>query len=249
LKRFCHLTHTIKSMKFKWVWLDWKVILCAFKHSFNIKHIRMQCNSHYLYLCVSKNEPNTDIFILFGFGLCYIFNIGFFVTHFPMIIQFCVRRHAFAPFFCFLLKWFSCHVNHSPLLRFLHGKRNWNVPVYIAVWQAYFILNNFYAIWNLPIIRIFYVDGAKNFQKFDQKSFVSLLVRRFLVSDRRLCQTAISKKSTFFDIDTLSERDSLIDTVFPKLKDYCREQYGLEFQASRNKFSLIFLNLCFTIHW
>ncbi|CAF3962519.1 unnamed protein product [Rotaria sordida] len=34
--------------------------------------------------------------------------------------------------------------------------------------------------------------------------------------------------STFSD--TLSERDSLIDTVFPKLKDYCREKYGLEFQ-------------------
>ncbi|CAF4272884.1 unnamed protein product, partial [Adineta steineri] len=35
--------------------------------------------------------------------------------------------------------------------------------------------------------------------------------------------------STFSD--TLSERDSLIDTVFPKLKDYCREKYGLEFQV------------------
>ncbi|CAF2768681.1 unnamed protein product [Rotaria sp. Silwood2] len=31
---------------------------------------------------------------------------------------------------------------------------------------------------------------------------------------------------------TLSERDSLIDNVFPKLKDYCREKYGLEFQYS-----------------
>ncbi|CAF3192537.1 unnamed protein product [Rotaria sp. Silwood2] len=29
---------------------------------------------------------------------------------------------------------------------------------------------------------------------------------------------------------TLNERDSLIETVFPKLKDYCREKYGLEFQ-------------------
>ncbi|CAF4641417.1 unnamed protein product [Rotaria sp. Silwood2] len=36
--------------------------------------------------------------------------------------------------------------------------------------------------------------------------------------------------STFSD--TLSERDSLIDNVFPKLKDYCREKYGLEFQYS-----------------
>ncbi|CAF0992020.1 unnamed protein product [Adineta ricciae] len=31
-------------------------------------------------------------------------------------------------------------------------------------------------------------------------------------------------------IDTLAERDSLIENIFPKLKDYCREQYGLEFQ-------------------
>ncbi|UJR18077.1 hypothetical protein I4U23_004977 [Adineta vaga] len=36
--------------------------------------------------------------------------------------------------------------------------------------------------------------------------------------------------STFSD--TLCERDSLIENVFPKLKDYCREKYGLEFQYS-----------------
>ncbi|UJR16165.1 hypothetical protein I4U23_003075 [Adineta vaga] len=34
--------------------------------------------------------------------------------------------------------------------------------------------------------------------------------------------------STF--TDTLAERDSLIENIFPKLKDYCRQQYGLEFQ-------------------
>ncbi|CAF4750594.1 unnamed protein product [Rotaria sp. Silwood1] len=34
--------------------------------------------------------------------------------------------------------------------------------------------------------------------------------------------------STF--TDTLTERDSLIENIFPKLKDYCREKYGLEFQ-------------------
>ena len=32
-------------------------------------------------------------------------------------------------------------------------------------------------------------------------------------------------------LDTLAERDSLIENVFPKLKDYCREKYGLEFQV------------------
>jgi len=35
--------------------------------------------------------------------------------------------------------------------------------------------------------------------------------------------------STF--TDTLAERDSLIENAFPKLKDYCREKYGLEFQV------------------
>lgn len=44
-------------------------------------------------------------------------------------------------------------------------------------------------------------------------------------------------------IDTLSERDSLIDTVFPELKTYCREKYGLEFQV-RQIFFLI-VNLFF----
>ena len=33
------------------------------------------------------------------------------------------------------------------------------------------------------------------------------------------------------DLDTLTERDSLIENIFPKLKDYCREKYGLEFQV------------------
>lgn len=39
----------------------------------------------------------------------------------------------------------------------------------------------------------------------------------------------------FLSLDTLSERDSLIDTVFPKLKDYCRQKYGLEFQVSEKQ--------------
>lgn len=32
-------------------------------------------------------------------------------------------------------------------------------------------------------------------------------------------------------LDTLAERDSLIENVFPKLKEYCRLNYGLEFQV------------------
>ncbi|CAF1483626.1 unnamed protein product [Rotaria sp. Silwood1] len=34
--------------------------------------------------------------------------------------------------------------------------------------------------------------------------------------------------STF--TDTLIERDSLIENIFPRLKNYCREKYGLEFR-------------------
>lgn len=34
-----------------------------------------------------------------------------------------------------------------------------------------------------------------------------------------------------FVSDTLVERDSLIENVFPQLKDYCRQKYGLEFQV------------------
>jgi hypothetical protein len=90
---------------------------------------------------------------------------------------------------------------------------------------------------------MFYVDDAKNFPKFDQKSFVSLLVRRFLVSNCKLNQLLRLKKSMLLYVDTLSERDSLIDNVFPKLKDYCREKYGLEFQVSRNKFFLSCINI------
>ncbi|CAF2516523.1 unnamed protein product [Rotaria sp. Silwood2] len=41
-------------------------------------------------------------------------------------------------------------------------------------------------------------------------------------------RSKINQKLHF--LDTLTERDSLIENIFPKLKDYCREKYGLEFQ-------------------
>ena len=44
--------------------------------------------------------------------------------------------------------------------------------------------------------------------------------------------TAFSLISLFFScLDTTAERDSLIECVFPKLKNYCRENYGFEFQV------------------
>ncbi|CAF4090255.1 unnamed protein product [Adineta steineri] len=46
--------------------------------------------------------------------------------------------------------------------------------------------------------------------------------------DVRSKMVRVFVSSTF--TDTLAERDSLIENIFPKLKDYCRQQYGLEFQ-------------------
>ena len=40
---------------------------------------------------------------------------------------------------------------------------------------------------------------------------------------------SIFLSSTFSDMHT--ERDYLIENVYPKLKDYCQNQYGFEFQA------------------
>jgi len=49
-------------------------------------------------------------------------------------------------------------------------------------------------------------------------------------------------------LDTLSERDSLIESVFPKLKDYCREKYSLEFQVCIEESYLLFSHQCSIIH-
>ena len=31
--------------------------------------------------------------------------------------------------------------------------------------------------------------------------------------------------------DTINERNALVQHVYPKLREYCREKYGLEFQV------------------
>ena len=33
-------------------------------------------------------------------------------------------------------------------------------------------------------------------------------------------------------LDTSMERNTLMATVYPKIKDYCREKHGLEFQVN-----------------
>jgi len=34
--------------------------------------------------------------------------------------------------------------------------------------------------------------------------------------------------------DTTLERNMLMETVYPRLKDYCRERHGLDFQVGRS---------------
>ena len=41
----------------------------------------------------------------------------------------------------------------------------------------------------------------------------------------------VLKFSVFWVKDTAVERNLLMETVYPRLKDYCREQHGLEFQV------------------
>lgn len=61
--------------------------------------------------------------------------------------------------------------------------------------------------------------------------YLDLLRGRYSdIPDVRSKVVRIFVSSTF--TDTLAERDSLIENVFPKLKDYCRQQYGLELQVS-----------------
>ena len=53
----------------------------------------------------------------------------------------------------------------------------------------------------------------------------STFTGNYVLLFRKICS------SHCFLSDTLAERDSLIENIFPKLKDYCREKYGLEFQV------------------
>ena len=43
----------------------------------------------------------------------------------------------------------------------------------------------------------------------------------------------IFTSSTFTDM--LMERNTLMEYVYPKIKEYCRERHGLEFQVSKGK--------------
>ena len=46
--------------------------------------------------------------------------------------------------------------------------------------------------------------------------------------ERYLC---LNIKFEHFYLDTSMERNSLMQHIYPKLKEYCREKHGLEFQV------------------
>ena len=66
----------------------------------------------------------------------------------------------------------------------------------------------------------------------------SKLVRVFISSTFSGRRSDIVLNQIIFSgrIDTSTERDSLIESVFPRLKEYCRAKYGLEFQVSGNNY-------------
>lgn len=49
----------------------------------------------------------------------------------------------------------------------------------------------------------------------------------------------------FFFSDTEAERNALKEHVYPKLRDFCRENYGIEFQVSTK---ILMILICFTLN-
>ena len=52
-----------------------------------------------------------------------------------------------------------------------------------------------------------------------------------LSSNDFLFENRLTKRCDFRLTDTTVERNALMESVYPKLKDYCRERHGLEFQV------------------
>ena len=42
----------------------------------------------------------------------------------------------------------------------------------------------------------------------------------------------------------LMERNTLMEWVYPKIKEYCKERHGLEFQVNNNKPLITLLIIC-----
>ena len=51
-------------------------------------------------------------------------------------------------------------------------------------------------------------------------------------------------KIFFLLSDTTVERNALMADVYPRLKEYCRERHGLEFQVSLKSFCLYMYLIC-----
>ncbi len=64
-------------------------------------------------------------------------------------------------------------------------------------------------------------------------SLASKIVRIFTSSTftGRKMNIILYKISFFYYLDTSMERNSLMQHTYPKLKEYCREKHGLEFQV------------------
>ena len=52
----------------------------------------------------------------------------------------------------------------------------------------------------------------------------------------------MNKIFQFSYLDTHEERDYLIANIYPKLKDYCKKEYGIDFQVQTFEFQYKPLN-------
>jgi len=49
-------------------------------------------------------------------------------------------------------------------------------------------------------------------------------------------------------LDTNAERDYLIEKIYPRLKEYCKKNFDLDFQVETFYFDIKFKNSLFNIH-
>ena len=68
-------------------------------------------------------------------------------------------------------------------------------------------------------------------EKIVERIFAGNLTNLPMVSSKIV---RIFTSSTFTDM--LMERNTLMEYVYPRIKEYCRERHGLEFQVSKRSF-------------
>ena len=89
-------------------------------------------------------------------------------------------------------------------------------------------------MWELPLIRRLLRHNMDE-QTID-RIFAGSLIDLPPVSSKIV---RIFTSSTFTDM--LMERNTLMEYVYPRIKEYCREKHGLEFQVNSNKTIAFFL--------